>query len=662
MTDKPQGGLLNDGWIGEAFRCPLRLPYAYQESQDSATPSFEPKRIQRAFLSELFLRSHGAHPQIESITAEQIHQGAKGGWMQQPIQSTLGYTRLPMLFRLDDEPWVIAQFQGRLWPMDQPVLRQAHLLKQKMKQYVVSLTYRVSCFQQAYPGIPVRAEFVFPSSGYFAKTDGLFDQAISSLGPEVVQATADQTTDDQTTDDHATDDYAVADIDSDVTALQQAFVRVSVDSAMNELQTSGRWFGQYLSSLGYRARTWGQWLEELAEELTSLHTGERITNSSTNRHATEKPYPFRPGRHCAQCRYRDIGGQKGCWADHQKGGDTSAGSLHRMHVFELPGHGNEALVQDGVLFVDQLESDPKADLPAAFTIPWRREEQIRQETQHPNAIEEALLPKTVQQLQELPRPFHFLDFEAVGFPIPQREGDRIYDPMLFQYSCHTWDGDASSDSVSLSHTSWLDEEGHSDPEAVLVDHLVSNPALQEGTIIHFSPFEPQHLRKIAKRWRKMGPPSGFEQVNDQLQRWMAKKGGRDFVDCLTLVREGYHHARMHGKLGLKPLIGSLLTSQEAIEPIKQLNEAQMGFPGEWLLEGAYEKSAVSDGETAMHTYLMIRMAQKSGLQEVVGASLMHPTESHAELVQQMKQYCALDTFAMYLAFHHWLRVGEITVY
>ena len=632
MTDKPEYGSLHDGWIAEAFRCPLRLPYAHQDAHGSDVSDFEPKRIQRAFLSETFLRSQGVTPQLDSITPQQIHQGTLGGWMQQSIQSPLGYTRLPLLFRLQDEPWVIAQFQGRLWPMDQPVLRQAHLLKQKMKQYVVSLAYRVTCFQRAYPGVPVRAEFIFPSSGYFAKSDGLFDQVISSLGEAQGVGNMEKETDPM--------------------AFQEAFVRVSVDSAINELQTSGRWFGHYLSSLGYRSDTWGQWLQELEEEIMSLRTG--LSN--------EEPYPFLPGRHCAQCRYRDMGPKKGCWADHQEASDSISDSLSRMHIFELPGHGNETLVQDGVLFVDQLESDPAADLPSAFTIPWRREEQIRQQTQHPKAIQEALLHQTLEQLQRLPRPFHFLDFEAVGFPIPQREGDRIYDPVLFQYSCHTWDGDASTDSMSLSHTGWLDEEGVTDPEAVLVDHLVSNPALQKGTIIHFSPFEPQHLRKIAKRWRKEGPPKGFEQANDSLQAWMAKKGGRNFVDCLTLVRDGYHHARMHGKLGLKPLIGSLLTSKEATEPITRLSAEQMGFPGEWLLEGGYEKSPVSDGETAMHTYLMIRMAQKSGLKEVSRASLTHPTESHAELIQQMKQYCALDTFAMYLAFHHWLRVGEITVY
>ena len=632
MTDNPESGSLFDGWVSEAFRCPLRLPYAHKENQGSSAPDFEPKRIQRAFLSETFLRSLGLSPQLDSITSQEIHQGTMGGWMQQPIQSSLGYTRLPMLFRLENESWVIAQFQGRLWPVDQPVLRQAHLLKQKMKQYVVSLAYRVSCFQRAYPGIPVRAEFVFPSSGFFAKSDGLFDQAISSLG-EV-------------------DGVRAGEKDSQLINLQDAFVRVSVDSVINEMQTSGHWFGQYLSRLGYSSNTWGQWLQELSDELMSLRTG------SSN----EEPYPFQPGRHCAQCRYRDMGAQKGCWVDHQGVPGQADGALNRMQIFELPGHGNESLVQDGVLFVDQLESDPAADLPSAFTIPWRREEQIRQETHHPKAIQEALLTQTVSQLQELPRPFHFLDFEAVGFPIPQREGDRIYDPVLFQYSCHSWDGDVSSDALSLSHTGWLDEEGIANPEAVLVDDLVSNSALQEGTIIHFSPFEPQHLRKIAKRWRKEGPPKGFEKANTTLQSWMSKKGGRKFVDCLTLVRDGYHHAQMHGKLGLKPLIGSLLTSKEATEPIHQLSEAQMGFPGEWLLKGAYEKSTVSDGETAMHTYLMIRMAQKSGLQEVASASLTHPTESHAELIQQMKQYCALDTFAMYLAFHHWLRVGEITVY
>ena len=628
MTDKQTYRLLDDGWISEGFRCPLRLRYARQPSQDKTEDDYDPKRIQRAFLSESFLSSLGLSPQSEHISPEQIRQGTSGGWIQQPIHSSLGYTRIPLLFKVENEQWVIAQFQGRLWPLDQPVLRQGHLLKQKMKQYVVSLAYRVSCFQRAYPGVPVRAEFIFPSSGYFAKSPGVFDQAVTELGA----LTHGGKREDQNHE------------------CRDAFVRVSVDSAINELQTNGRWFGHYITSLGYHSETWLEWLAELESQ---------VLQSSQ---AQESSYPFIPGRHCTQCRFRDVGSGKGCWSDQEDLPSKEDERSGRMHVFDLPGHGNESLVQDGVLFVDQLESQDSGDLPATFTIPWRREEQIRQETSHPNACKEAILPTLAESLNDLPRPFHFLDFEAVGFPLPQREGDRIYDPVLFQYSCHTWSGDVSLETPDLSHVGWLDEEGAADPEAVLVDHLVSNPALQEGTIIHFSPFEPQHLRKIAKRWAKNGAPKGFDKANNTLQAWMAKKEGRSFVDCLSLVRDGYHHALMQGKLGLKPLIGSLCASKEAVSPIASLSQKQMGFPASWLLEGHYEHSSVSDGETAMHSYLMIRMARKSGLKELGGITLRHPTQSHPELIQQMKQYCALDTFAMYLAFHHWLSVGEITVY
>lgn len=574
------------------------------------------------------MSSLGLSPKSETISTEQILQGTSGGWIQQPINSALGYTRIPLLFKIENEQWVIAQFQGRLWPLDQPLLRQGHLLKQKMKQYVVSLAYRVSCFQRAYPGVPVRAEFIFPSSGYFAKSSDIFDKAVTDLGALMHENKVEL-------QDHE---------------YKDAFVRVSVDSVINELQTNGRWFGHYISSLGYHSETWLEWLAELESQ---------VSQSSQD---PEPPYPFLPGRHCAQCRYRELGHGRGCWSDQDNLSSLQGKRNGRMHVFDLPGHGNDSLVHDGVLFVDQLESQESNDLPAIFTIPWRREEQIRQETSHPKACKEAILPTIVESLNDLPRPFHFLDFEAVGFPLPQREGDRIYDPVLFQYSCHTWNGDVSLETSDLSHIGWLDEQGVADPEAILVDHLVSNPTLQEGTIIHFSPFEPQHLRKIAKRWAKYGAPKGFDEANKTLQTWMAKKEGRIFVDCLSLVRDGYHHSQMQGKLGLKPLIRSLCRSKEAVVPIASLNQKQMGFPASWLLDGSYEHSSVSDGETAMHSYLMIRMAQKSGLKELGGIPLRHPIQSYPELIQQMKQYCALDTFAMFLAFHHWLRVGEITVY
>ena len=82
-------------------------------------------------------------------------------------------------------------------------------------------------------------------------------------------------------------------------------------------------------------------------------------------------------------------------------------------------------------------------------------------------------------------PLHFLDYETFAYAIPQFEGVRPYQQMVFQYSLHTIDRPGAE----LRHSEYL-SRGDDNPPRSVAEHLRDAMSGGIGTVfVWYEPFE-----------------------------------------------------------------------------------------------------------------------------------------------------------------------------
>ncbi|WP_255536890.1 DUF2779 domain-containing protein [Polynucleobacter sp. AP-Capit-er-40B-B4] len=208
----------------------------------------------------------------------------------------------------------------------------------------------------------------------------------------------------------------------------------------------------------------------------------------------------------------------------------------------------------------------------------------------------SLEPEATRQINELPYPRYYLDFETVAFAVPIWKGTRPYMQIPFQWSCHIENQDGT-----IAHHEFLDISGN-DPRLEFAETLVS--ALGNGgvVIVYSAGFEGARLKELAEE---------FPLLSNYL---LAIK--ERFFDLLPLARNYYYHPDMKGSWSIKHVLPTIAP---------ELN---------------YSKLEVSDGTVAQEAY-----------KEVM--NLTTSIERREHLRKEMLKYCKQDTWAMVKIVEAW---------
>jgi predicted RecB family nuclease len=194
-----------------------------------------------------------------------------------------------------------------------------------------------------------------------------------------------------------------------------------------------------------------------------------------------------------------------------------------------------------------------------------------------------------QELEALPYPRYYLDFETIAPAVPIWAGTRPYATIPVQWSCHI-----EEEGGELRHEEFLDLSGEP-PMRALAESMIECLG-GEGPILMYTNYEERVIEGLIDLFPDLeGPLRGI--VN---RLW----------DLHPVVKENYYHPKMLGSWSIKAVL-------PCIAP--HLNYAE--------LEGIKEGTAASDG---------FLEAIDSGT----------TTERKAELEEQLRRYCKFDTEAM----------------
>ncbi len=212
--------------------------------------------------------------------------------------------------------------------------------------------------------------------------------------------------------------------------------------------------------------------------------------------------------------------------------------------------------------------------------------------------------KIKKAIQDLHRPFQFLDYETFSPAIPMFDGYRPYEAVTFQYSLHLQD----TPDAKPRHVAYLHDQ-MSDPAPALSAHLRQH-ALPGGTFVAwYARFEKDRNTEMGKRLPEFEP--FYASVNDRMYDPIAlfkKKGG------------SYFHSDFMGSASLKKVLPVLAP------------------------ELSYKDLAIQEGETA-----------SNGWPTLIDPHT--PAAKRDKLRDDMLAYCGRDTLAMVRIMEH---LDEVT--
>ena len=200
-----------------------------------------------------------------------------------------------------------------------------------------------------------------------------------------------------------------------------------------------------------------------------------------------------------------------------------------------------------------------------------------------------LEPEAITQIQALPYPRHYLDFETIGFAVPIWAGTRPYMQLPFQWSCHIEQIDGS-----ITHQEFLDLSGN-DPREMFAKTLIEVVSTQGPVIVYSAGFEGARIKELA---------AVFPHLSSQLLAIPER-----FFDLLPLARNHYYHPGMKGSWSIKDVLPTIAPELD------------------------YSNLVVSDGLMAQEAYKEAIHSQTT-------------PERKEEVRNAMLKYCEQDTIAM----------------
>jgi hypothetical protein len=163
------------------------------------------------------------------------------------------------------------------------------------------------------------------------------------------------------------------------------------------------------------------------------------------------------------------------------------------------------------------------------------------------------------ELRKLTYPFTYLDFETIGFAVPEVVGTRPYEQLPFQWSVHV-----EASSTEIRHAEYLAIESFGDFEALAVALIAVVPA--EGAVFAYnSGFEGRVLGRLAE----------LVPVHAAALGAIAAR----LVDMLPVARAAYYHQGMQGSWSIKSIMPTIDAnlSYERLSEVQEGDGAQAAF-------------------------------------------------------------------------------------
>jgi Domain of unknown function(DUF2779) len=239
-------------------------------------------------------------------------------------------------------------------------------------------------------------------------------------------------------------------------------------------------------------------------------------------------------------------------------------------------------------------------------------------------------------------PLHFIDFETTALAIPYHSGMHPYEPVAFQWSCHTLD----APDAAPRHAEWINVED-AFPNFEFADTL-ARQLRREGTFFMWATHENTILRRI------LGQMQLREYQNTELVRWLGwiiRDRGQSvgcLIDMNQLCLKHYFHPLMRGRTSIKSVCDAVWKTNPALRAgfpayLKERNgEILSPYAALPPIEICGKQVAIADGTGAIRAYEAM----------MYGAERDDP-EVCARWRQLLLQYCKLDTLAMAWIWHHW---------
>jgi hypothetical protein len=194
------------------------------------------------------------------------------------------------------------------------------------------------------------------------------------------------------------------------------------------------------------------------------------------------------------------------------------------------------------------------------------------------------------ELRQLVYPLSYLDFETIGFAVPQIIGTRPYEHWPFQWSVHVEESPGQ-----VRHAEYLAINSFGDfaeLSRALLDALPDS-----GPVYAYNaPFERGVLERLADRL-----PTLARSVRELAER---------LVDLLPITRAAYYHRDMKGSWSIKDVLPTI--------------DPSLSYEG---------LGEISEGDAAQLAFMIARDPQT-------------PAARRKELQEGLLRYCERDTWAM----------------
>jgi hypothetical protein len=164
-----------------------------------------------------------------------------------------------------------------------------------------------------------------------------------------------------------------------------------------------------------------------------------------------------------------------------------------------------------------------------------------------------------QELRKFSYPFTYLDFETIGFAVPEVVGTRPYEQLPFQWSVHV-----EISAPEIRHAEFLAIESFGDFETLALALIAAVPV--EGPVFAYNAgFEGRVLARMAEL-----VPAHAAALHAMAER---------LVDLLPVARAAYYHRDMQGSWSIKsvmPTIDAAL-GYELLGEVREGDGAQTAF-------------------------------------------------------------------------------------
>ncbi|MDO8569552.1 MAG: DUF2779 domain-containing protein [bacterium] len=220
------------------------------------------------------------------------------------------------------------------------------------------------------------------------------------------------------------------------------------------------------------------------------------------------------------------------------------------------------------------------------------EKQLRQVKAMRSGVQHINKEEINNFLEALEYPLHFLDYETMAGVIPAFDGFRPYQQVPFQYSLHILDKPGGK----LIHKEYLHTDNY-DPVPSLLEHLQNDFTGKGSVISWFMTFEKNRNIEMGKMHSKY--EKFLSGVNERM------------VDLMTPFSKGWFVDKdFFGRASIKLVLPALLP------------------------EFSYKELNISNGGQAQRVWMQTVLENKN-------------PEKKQEIMNDMREYCGLDTYAMY---------------